>query len=597
MKVRKTLIISFSSIVAAVILTALLSFALRVANKELQSHQQNRYVSYLLADELRQSSDDLTRLGRTYVLTGDEKYEKMYFDILDIRNGKKPRPQHYDRIYWDLVMNYGDKPQPDSSESVSLQELMKRAGFTDAEFAKLTEAQKNSDGLVKAETIAMNMVKGLYDDGTGNFTKKGEPDLEGAWKLTHNQDYHTFKASIMKPISEFQTILDERTGKDVEQSLKSSNRIFLAIQITLLGIIALSILIGVFVTRAIFREVGGEPSDISAMANRICMGDLTMPVESAQQQDTGVYAAMKAMIEKLRQVVGEVMSTADNVATGSRELSSSAMQMSQGATEQAASVEEISSSIEEMASSIRQNSYNAMQTEKISNKSSSDAIEGGKAVIETVAAMKEIAIKISIIEEIARQTNLLALNAAIEAARAGEHGKGFAVVASEVRKLAERSQTAAAEISSLSSRSVAIAEQAGDMLTRIVPDIQKTSELVQEITASSKEQDTGADQINKAIQQLDQVIQQNASASEEMASTSEELSSQAELLQHSISFFTIDGQKHHSMIAGSRKPAKKIPTADAKTAAALTKGVSSGGIHLQLGTAGPDHLDDEFEKF
>ncbi len=597
MKVRKTLIISFSSIVAAVILTALLSFALRVANKELQSHQQNRYVSYLLADELRQSSDDLTRLGRTYVLTGDEKYEKMYFDILDIRNGKKPRPQHYDRIYWDLVMNYGDKPQPDSSESVSLQELMKRAGFTDAEFAKLTEAQKNSDGLVKAETIAMNMVKGLYDDGTGNFTKKGEPDLEGAWKLTHNQDYHTFKASIMKPISEFQVILDERTGKDVEQSLKSSNRIFLAIQITLLGIIALSILIGVFVTRAIFREVGGEPSDISAMANRICMGDLTMPVESAQQQDTGVYAAMKAMIEKLRQVVGEVMSTADNVATGSRELSSSAMQMSQGATEQAASVEEISSSIEEMASSIRQNSYNAMQTEKISNKSSSDAIEGGKAVIETVAAMKEIAIKISIIEEIARQTNLLALNAAIEAARAGEHGKGFAVVASEVRKLAERSQTAAAEISSLSSRSVAIAEQAGDMLTRIVPDIQKTSELVQEITASSKEQDTGADQINKAIQQLDQVIQQNASASEEMASTSEELSSQAELLQHSISFFTIDGQKHHSMIAGSRKPAKKIPTADAKTAAALTKGVSSGGIHLQLGTAGPDHLDDEFEKF
>ena len=597
MKVRKTLIISFSSIVAAVILTALLSFALRVANKELQSHQQNRYVSYLLADELRQSSDDLTRLGRTYVLTGDEKYEKMYFDILDIRNGKKPRPQHYDRIYWDLVMNYGDKPQPDSSESVSLQELMKRAGFTDAEFAKLTEAQKNSDGLVKAETIAMNMVKGLYDDGTGNFTKKGEPDLEGAWKLTHNQDYHTFKASIMKPISEFQVILDERTGKDVEQSLKSSNRIFLAIQITLLGIIALSILIGVFVTRAIFREVGGEPSDISAMANRICMGDLTMPVESAQQQDTGVYAAMKAMIEKLRQVVGEVMSTADNVATGSRELSSSAMQMSQGATEQAASVEEISSSIEEMASSIRQNSYNAMQTEKISNKSSSDAIEGGKAVIETVAAMKEIAIKISIIEEIARQTNLLALNAAIEAARAGEHGKGFAVVASEVRKLAERSQTAAAEISSLSSRSVAIAEQAGDMLTRIVLDIQKTSELVQEITASSKEQDTGADQINKAIQQLDQVIQQNASASEEMASTSEELSSQAELLQHSISFFTIDGQKHHSMIAGSRKPAKKIPTADAKTAAALTKGVSSGGIHLQLGTAGPDHLDDEFEKF
>jgi methyl-accepting chemotaxis protein len=251
--------------------------------------------------------------------------------------------------------------------------------------------------------------------------------------------------------------------------------------------------------------------------------------------------------------------------------------------------------MEEMASSIRQNTDNAMQTEKISMKSSTDAKEGGKAVIETVAAMKEIATKISIIEEIARQTNLLALNAAIEAARAGEHGKGFAVVASEVRKLAERSQSAAGEISSLSTRSVAIAEQAGDMLTKMVPDIQKTSELVQEITASSKEQDTGAEQINKAIQQLDQVIQQNASASEEMASTSEELSSQAEQLQDSISFFNIGNQARRPIAGNARKPAKKVQIAHAKNSVIPAK--QSGGIHLQLGQAGPDHMDDEFEKF
>ncbi|WP_235264124.1 methyl-accepting chemotaxis protein, partial [Geoalkalibacter ferrihydriticus] len=207
---------------------------------------------------------------------------------------------------------------------------------------------------------------------------------------------------------------------------------------------------------------------------------------------------------------------------------------------QAAAAEEASSSMEQMAANIRQNADNAMQTEKIAAKSAQDARQGGEAVGKTVTAMKQIADKISIVEEIARQTNLLALNAAIEAARAGEHGKGFAVVAAEVRKLAERSQTAAAEISDLSGSSVEIAEQAGKMLTQMVPDIQKTAELVQEIAAASKEQDAGAEQVNKAIQQLDQVIQQNASASEEMASTSEELSSQAEQLQQAIAYFKVD---------------------------------------------------------
>jgi len=301
-----------------------------------------------------------------------------------------------------------------------------------------------------------------------------------------------------------------------------------------------------------------------------------------------------------KQVVGEVITASDNVAAGSLELSATAQQMSQGATEQAASAEEVSSSMEEMASSIRQNTDNAMQTEKISIKSSVDAKEGGKAVAETVAAMKEIATKISIIEEIARQTNLLALNAAIEAARAGEHGKGFAVVASEVRKLAERSQSAAGEISNLSTRSVAIAEQAGEMLTRMVPDIQKTSELVQEITAASKEQDTGAEQMTWSIQQLDQVIQQNASASEEMASTSEELSSQAEQLQHSISFFNIGNEGRRTVTAATAsKPARKVQIAHARSGAAqpAAKRTPAGGINLQLGQAGPDQIDDEFEKF
>jgi methyl-accepting chemotaxis protein len=365
------------------------------------------------------------------------------------------------------------------------------------------------------------------------------------------------------------------------------------------GGIIIAILFGVFIANSISAPLRTGVLFAQAVAS----GDLTQKIDLKQKDEVGQLAsALNEMVSKLSSIVGEVMAASDNVASGSQELSSTAQQMSQGATEQAASAEEISSSMEEMASSIRQNTDNAMQTEKISIKSSVDARDGGKAVVETVAAMKEIATKISIIEEIARQTNLLALNAAIEAARAGEHGKGFAVVASEVRKLAERSQSAAGEISSLSTRSVAIAEQAGDMLTKMVPDIQKTAELVQEITASSKEQDTGAEQINKAIQQLDQVIQQNASASEEMASTSEELSSQAEQLQSSISFFDIGnaGRRTVAPPSTSRKPIHKTQIAHARTGISAhtpPKRSSTGGVHLQLGQAGPDHLDDEFEKF
>jgi methyl-accepting chemotaxis protein len=370
---------------------------------------------------------------------------------------------------------------------------------------------------------------------------------------------------------------------------------------TMLGLGAAAILISLFTAFYLTRGIVRPINEAVGIANALAQGDLTITVESKSKDETGMMmAALATMVEKLKHVVGDVMSAADNVSSGSQELSATAQQMSQGATEQAASAEEISSSMEEMASSIRQNTDNAMQTEKISIKSSVDAKEGGKAVIETVAAMKEIASKISIIEEISRQTNLLALNAAIEAARAGEHGKGFAVVASEVRKLAERSQSAAGEISGLSTRSVAIAEQAGEMLTKMVPDIQRTAELVQEITASSKEQDTGAEQINKAIQQLDQVIQQNASASEEMASTSEELSSQAEQLSDAVSFFRIDAGGHsRAPRHQSAKQAKRVQIAHAgvKGKPAPVRRSSGGGIDLELGNAGPDHLDDEFEKF
>jgi len=253
---------------------------------------------------------------------------------------------------------------------------------------------------------------------------------------------------------------------------------------------------------------------------------------------------MAARLDEAAGAVGtattEVITAARQVALGSEQVSSTAQAISAGASEQAASGEEVSSSMEEMGASIRQNADSAQTTEVIARKTSTDAEEGGKAVDEAVAAMKDIAGRIGFIEEIARQTNLLALNAAIEAARAGEAGKGFAVVASEVRKLAERSQKSAREITELSSRTVGAAERAGGIIRRIVPDIRKTAELVQEIAASTREQSGGVEQVNKALGQLDTVIQQNASASEQLASMAEELSSQSRHMLEALAFFRSD---------------------------------------------------------
>jgi methyl-accepting chemotaxis protein len=349
----------------------------------------------------------------------------------------------------------------------------------------------------------------------------------------------------------------------------------------------------------------------ATVAEEIAKGNLTVEVKPLSDKDV-LGNALKLMVEKLTLVVSDSLEASESVSAGSQELAAGAEQLSQGATEQASAAEQASSAMEEMAANIKQTAENASQTERIAAQSAIDAQTSGEAVAKASQAMQTIASKITIVQEIARQTDLLALNAAVEAARAGEHGKGFAVVASEVRKLAERSQAAAAEISALSGETVEVAQNAGQMLSKLVPDIKRTAELVEEISAACREQDIGADQINTAIQQLDQVIQQNASASEEMSSTSEELAGQAEQLSQTISYFRLDRAPNRSASPPTRHlevahvPAKtvgprkatssKAPSRPAAPVKAVKRGNNAAkGFALELGRG--DGEDAEFERY
>jgi methyl-accepting chemotaxis protein len=341
-------------------------------------------------------------------------------------------------------------------------------------------------------------------------------------------------------ISDLQDIKKNNAMDEAEGNKRLYGTSVMSLLLVIAGAMLVGVLIGVYLSSSVRKTVGGEPAQIAAVAERVAAGDLDIDL-SHKGKATGIYLALLNMTGKLREIVGTIQTAATQVASGSEQISTTAQQMSQGSAEQAAGAEEVSSSVEEMTATIKQNTDNSTATENIAKKAAVDGEDGGRIVVASVAAMKEIAGKIGVIEEIARQTNLLALNAAIEAARAGEAGKGFAVVASEVRKLAEHSQNAAGEITQLSKTTVETATSAGEKIQKIIPDIRKTAELVQEISASSREQSAGAEQIAKAMMQLDTVIQQNAAASEELASMAEELSGQSVQLSETISFFKMKG--------------------------------------------------------
>ncbi len=516
MSVRKIFTIIFTLSISILIILGFFAFLMLQNQKMLVENEEIRDKSVKIALELKQSSEDLTNFCRTYVVTQNDIWEKRYWEVLDIRNGKKSRPD---------------------GRTISLQDSMRKLNFTDEEFAKLKESEQNSDDLVWTETIAFNAVKGKFDDGKGHFTVIDTPNLEHAREIMFDEKYYSDKAKIMQPIEEFVKMMENRTQSKIDKLNDREIYYLIVVIFLIILLIFVNFISFHFIKVNVLKQLGAEPVEMQRVAEEIAGGNLNIELKTSFRDESGIFASMKKMTLNLKKVVESIKNHSENLANASVQIASAAQLISQNASEQAASVEEIVSSIEGIMASTNQNSENAQKTKNVMLTAVEEMKKGKEATLKTKIVMEDIAAKTSIINEIAFQTNLLALNAAVEAARAGVEGKGFAVVAAEVRKLAERSGIAAKEIDKFSKQGISVSNFSEEVLAEITPQIRKVAELIQEIAVSSNEQNSGTTQINTAVQQLNLVTQKNASTAEELSTDAEELSTQAENLKELITFF------------------------------------------------------------
>ena len=571
MKTKTMMSVVFSTIVASAVITAVLSFNLKSKVDLFNDAASIRYQSYQVADELRQSSDDLTRFARTYAVTGDEKYEKMYMDILAIRNGEKPRPEKYNQIYWDLVLNYGDKPKPDGAKVV-LKTKMQALGFSDEEFRYLDEAQQNSNALVAIELKAMNAVKGIFlDPNTQTYTVKGDPNLVMARELLHSEQYHKEKVKIMTPIDNFFSALDKRTEGEVVHRLGNLHAALNWVQLVLLLVIFAAVIGFVIVKSRIVTplvQTCRELLDIQQSKN------LARRITVATQGEIGeIVNQINLFIASLASSLSTTDSIAKEVADLAKQTKASIQISRESSDRVARELDASASAMEEMTTTLVHVSESTSNAENRAAENETHVTVGQQTVSEALKAMSvlegaftntqdsmihlvnestQVSNVLSVIKAIAEQTNLLALNAAIEAARAGEQGRGFAVVADEVRSLAQRTQDSTKEIddivASLQNRThqvgtsvtqaATLMQKAGGELQRIVvvfEDIRSSTEAIHglntQVAASTEEQSLVSKEIASSMIVIRDNSREVSQIIEQIESTSINLDNQSQMLR------------------------------------------------------------------
>ncbi|ARW82822.1 methyl-accepting chemotaxis protein [Aeromonas salmonicida] len=555
--------------VVTLILLSLVFFAYTWSGTKLEQSYQQRYQSYLLADELRQSSDDLTRLGRTYVITKDPAYEQQYMRILAIRNGEQNRPEGYNRIYWDFVAASGQNPRPDTSLRRVLIDLMKDAGFTDGELAKLNEAKNNSDALVSTEVAAFKLVQQQEGDLAVNQQK--------AIAMMHDKAYHQNKGRIMAPIDDFYVMMETRTQQAVDDATSQSamlRYLFIA-----LGLVLMFFLWRTY--RALLDLTGTSVSQLRSDLNSLAQGDFSRQIHvpvGAQESLIGLLATMQST---LKGIIAQVSHSSEELSGSADSIAQIAEQTAQFATSQQTSTQTMAAAIEELVVSISHLSDNATHADELSKVSANTLEEGSGVIKQTLDSIENISSTvgdaasslselnshtqqisdiIEVIRGIADQTNLLALNAAIEAARAGEQGRGFAVVADEVRNLASRSAASTQQITGMISkiqsgadasirsmentvnnvsRGVSLANQTGEAITSIKSHAANLTGLMGEISHTLREQSTAANEVVSTVGHITSLSEQSGDAARHVSQEAAKLKQLSRLLRQEMGRFKL----------------------------------------------------------
>ena len=555
--------------VITLILLSLVFFAYSWAGKQLEESYRQQYVSYLLADELRQSSDDLTRLGRTYVITKDPAYEQQYMRILAIRNGEQPRPDGYNRIYWDFVAANGQNPRPDSNVRRGLIDLMKDAGFTDGELAKLNEAKNNSDALVNTEVAAFKLVQQSDGDPVANQQK--------AIAMMHDKAYHQNKGRIMSPIDDFYVMMEQRNHEAVESAIANTDMLrylFIA-----LGLVLMFFLWRTY--RSLLDLVGTSVEQLKTDLHMMAKGDFSRPIKVPPGSKESLIGLLGGMQTTLKGIIAKVSHSTEELSHSADSIAQIAEQTAQFATDQQTSTQTMAAAIEELVVSISHLSDNATHADELSKVSANTLEEGSGVIKETLGSIENISTTvgdaastiselnghtqqiseiIGVIRGIADQTNLLALNAAIEAARAGEQGRGFAVVADEVRNLASRSAASTQQITGMISkiqsgadasirsmentvnnvsRGVTLANQTGEAIASIQSHASNLTGLMGEISHTLREQSTAANEVVSTVGNITSLSEQSGDAARHVSQEAAKLKQLSRVLRQEMGHFKL----------------------------------------------------------